>query len=343
MTLSASLFLFRKTLPTDQPDLNKLHDKFANAKATNSRFLAFVRQEIPHLFKPGWDQSYQDRVQRVTVGTKSFLEKEVPEETARWFVNEHVGREEFMAMCRNGRVFRNTRRLAVARKAGKARVVTVASVFQYCLTPLASMMYDHLSKKKWLLRGTAKPKSFFGFCRVPGEVFVSGDYESATDNFNLDHSRAILLAVLRTTNLNVGVQSMALASLDAVVESAGRKTRMMSGQLMGDKLSFPLLCLTNYLAFAYSMRSYGPLPPVKINGDDIVFRSTPSMADAWFSVVKDAGLVVSRGKTMVSSSYFSLNSSFFEAKKTVDTLTSPLHSFSPPSSSVCRRFVEVGW
>jgi len=313
MTISFSLFLFRKTLPSPDADLDAYHDKLSTPKKVDEAFVSFCRQEIPRLFKPGWDRSYSDRVDRVIVGTKSFLEKEDKEDNTRLYVNRTMTRDEFITHCRDGIVFPGVRRVTVVFKAGKARIVTVASALQYCLSPLSGMMYDHISKKDWLLRGDAKPGKFSGFNALSSEVFVSGDYESATDNFCLGHSRAILASVLETSTLPVGVRLMATSSLSSVIKSRNRTSLAASGQLMGDKLSFPLLCLTNYLAFAYAMRPFGKLPPVRINGDDIVFRSTRAQADRWFEVVSSSGLVVSRGKTMVSGRYFSLNSSIFSA------------------------------
>jgi hypothetical protein len=314
MSLGASLFLFRKTLPSLAPDLDAYHEKFSKPKPINEAFVAFVKTEIPKIFKDGWDTSYLDRINRVIVGRKSCLEKGDGIESSRdFFINN---REGFMRMCTEGVVIPNVRKIAVAVKAGKARIITVASAFQYCLSPLASMIYDHLSRKEWLLRGTAGPSSFKGFHIVDGEVFVSGDYESATDNFNLGHSKEILRSVLDSgKNIPDPIKKTALDSLDCVVVSSGRETVMQSGQLMGDKLSFPLLCLTNYLAFVYALRPMGALPPVRINGDDIAFRSTRAQCNRWFDQVSASGLVVSKGKTMVNSKFFSLNSSFFEATR----------------------------
>jgi hypothetical protein len=338
-TLSSTIFLFRKTLPSPPPDLDSYHEKFSKEKPIDESFLSFCRQEIPRLFAPGWDKRYEERVERVIVGNKSFLEKTDLNDNTRRYINRSMTRSSFIDLCRTGTSFPSTRRVSIVFKAGKARVVTVASALQYCLSPLAGMMYDHLSKKDWLLRGDAKPGKFKGFSHVLGEVFVSGDYESATDNFCLGHSRAILDSVLDTTSLCEGVRNMARSSLSAVVVSKGRETLMKSGQLMGDKLSFPLLCLTNYLAFVYSMRPYGRLPPVRINGDDIVFRSTRAQADSWFKGVSSSGLVVSVGKTMVHDRFFSLNSSFFEASRFLPIqvpFIRPLPLFRPSDDSCFR-------
>jgi len=87
------------------------------------------------------------------------------------------------------------------------------------------------------------------------------------------------------------------------------------GQLMGNLISFPLLCIVNYLAFRfYSGTAFSrDSIPVRVNGDDIVFRSTPSVSDRWMRGVVGSGLTLSPGKTMVHRTFFSLNSSLFRA------------------------------
>lgn len=79
---------------------------------------------------------------------------------------------------------------------------------------------------------------------------------------------------------------------------------------MGNSLSFPLLCLQNYLAFKY----FVPRDvPVRINGDDIVFRGRQEEWERWSAGVNSCGLKLSFGKTMVDRNVFSLNSTFFRA------------------------------
>jgi hypothetical protein len=77
-------------------------------------------------------------------------------------------------------------------------------------------------------------------------------------------------------------------------------------------LCFPLLCLQNYIAFRWI---FPENVPVKINGDDIVFRSTRERYETWADFVSSVGLVLSRGKTLVNEGYFSLNSTFFWARR----------------------------
>jgi hypothetical protein len=82
---------------------------------------------------------------------------------------------------------------------------------------------------------------------------------------------------------------------------------------MGNLLSFPLLCLQNYIAFRWCFKGSWRQVPLAINGDDIVFRSTPEMCRRWMDTVSSLGLRLSRGKTLVYSSIFSVNSHFFRA------------------------------
>jgi len=169
-----------------------------------------------------------------------------------------------------------------------------------------------LSNKPWLLRGEAKPSRFGEFTISNGEVFCSGDYEAATDNFVPDVSLNVLLRVLDTaTHIPPGVKSMALGHIACnTLVYEGSSVLQQSGQLMGDYLSFPLLCLVNFLAFKFSVPRKVPL---KINGDDIVFRATPEEVEVWSRNVVASGLTLSKGKTLIHRVFFSLNSTFFQA------------------------------
>jgi len=195
---------------------------------------------------------------------------------------------------------------------GKTRIVTIADAKQTVLGPLHHLLYDTISRREWVMKGEVTGNRFSGFDRVKGEVFVSGDYESATDNFNVTHSEFILEHIFKNcSSIPKSIQKLALISLTGTLEWKGVCYPQVAGQMMGNLLSFPLLCITNFLAFKYAIRRHVPL---RINGDDIVFRCTPKEADRWMTVVADAGLTLSRGKTIVHEKYFSLNSTFFEGR-----------------------------
>jgi hypothetical protein len=97
---------------------------------------------------------------------------------------------------------------------------------------------------------------------------------------------------------------------------AGTLYKQQRGQLMGNLTSFPLLCLVNYITFRYCVRREGV--PVRINGDDIVFRALPAEVERWERGVAKGGLTLSKGKTLKDPRFFTLNSALFEGgtKKT---------------------------
>jgi hypothetical protein len=146
---------------------------------------------------------------------------------------------------------------------------------------------------------------------VKGEIFVSGDYESATDNLKLDLQKLILGELLAlSSQVPVGIMEHAMNTYDTILEYRGASVQLARGQLMGNLTSFPLLCLVNYIMFRYSIRR--PVP-VRINGDDIVFRATPDEITRWEHNVERGGLKLSLGKTIKNPKFFTLNSTPFES------------------------------
>jgi hypothetical protein len=202
-------------------------------------------------------------------------------------------------------------KFSVAPCDGKMRAVTVMSSTAQVLKPLHRLLYDHISKFDWLLRGEAKPSVFSSFTRRDGEVFVSGDYESATDHLPVTVAEIILAVARRTSRLVPGsVWDVAMSYLRVQIVYPDGITAPATRQLMGSLLCFPLLCLQNYFAFRWI---FPASVPVRINGDDIVFRASREAYQRWASFVSSVGLRLSPGKTMVHRTFFSLNSTFFRA------------------------------
>jgi len=198
---------------------------------------------------------------------------------------------------------------------GKGRGVTVASSDMGLLGPLHSTCYDVMSEMPWLLRGEAKPGRFRRFQRREGEVFVSGDYESASDNLRVEVADTIIdVLQSRSRKVPSTVWNACRAFLRCRVKYPDIDRPLVSeGQMMGNLMCFPLLCLQNYVAFRWV---FDDTVPVKINGDDIVFRAPRSDFDRWADFVGRVGLVLSRGKTLVDERFFSLNSAFFWSRPT---------------------------
>jgi hypothetical protein len=170
-----------------------------------------------------------------------------------------------------------------------------------------------LSRQPWLLRGDAKAKKFRDFVRVAGESFVSGDYEAATDNLSIEVYEAVLTAIARRSSVvPSSLWRYALLSARHWIKYGHREGMQERGQLMGSFLSFPILCLVNYITFKFLVPRE---VPVRINGDDIVFRATPAEIARWKEGVCNAGLVLSEGKTMVDEVFFTLNSTIFKSDR----------------------------
>lgn len=317
-SISASLFLFRKVLPSPEVDLAAYVDKMSTpSPSPDPDFLAFCSKKLERMFKDGWDRHYTRLCEEVVPTSMSCTERSRSDGGSRNLIasgDSWLCAETYSEVCRGARA--GSLRLGPSRvtsveSGGKKRIVSVPSVDMNLLRPLHVALYDHLSRMPWLLRGDATPNRFKDFVRTKGEVFVSGDYESATDNLNTGVQKFILREVLRNaSSVPDGIKELAESSLSMGLAVRGGEVVMQKrGQMMGNLLSFPLLCLVNFLAFKYFVRRKVPLA---VNGDDIVFRATPSESERWVSGVGQAGLTLSKGKTMIDGRFFSLNSTFFE-------------------------------
>jgi len=157
--------------------------------------------------------------------------------------------------------------------------------------------------------------------------WVSGDYSAATDNMHMDVTQTILDAIMRHDPVYQKVMERALVgnwiSYDKCHPSLGAEDipadfQQTNGQLMGCIFSFPLLCLTNYLVYKYTIRQvYGKKHllykrcPVLINGDDILFRATPEFIDQWTKNIKLVGFEKSVGKNFEAKKFCTINSVYF--------------------------------
>lgn len=317
-SIASSLFSVRKLVTSAKPNpLDYVYKMTRPQERPPMDFLLFCAVECRKIFQSGWDRGYWDQVNGFTPPNKSNVRTKENGTYRAQAVVDDSSRGRFRRWA-GGTVVtpldRGVRAKAVL-TGGKWRVITLSDPAVTHLLPLHRTIYNRLSKEKWLLRGEAQPSEFQEFLRVDGERIVSGDYEGATDNLNIHVSEHVLRCLLSTaTHIPTRVREEAMSSLrmqflfedDSYLEQS-------RGQLMGNPLSFPLLCLINFLSFKYAVRRE---VPVKINGDDIVFRASQDEIDRWFSFVSCSGLIVSPGKTMVNSRLFSLNSSYFLASVT---------------------------
>jgi len=312
-SIASSLFSVRKLVTSEKPNpLDYVYKMTRPQKRPPIDFLLFCSQEIAKIFSHGWDSGYWNQVDGFTPPNKSNVRAKECGTYRLQATLDASSRGRFRRWA-GGTVTSPLDRGVKAKAVltgGKWRVITLSDPAVSHLLPLHRTIYNRLSKEKWLLRGEAKPSGFSEFLRVDGEKIVSGDYEGATDNLNVHVSEHVLRCLLSSaTHIPTRVREEAMSSLRMQFlfedDSSLEQSR---GQLMGNPLSFPLLCLINFLSFKYAVRREVPL---KINGDDIVFRATQEEIDRWFSFVSCSGLVVSPGKTMINRRFFSLNSSYF--------------------------------
>jgi len=316
-TVAGSLFLTRKVLPSlPDPRQAEKHMELMSVPAPklSPEYLQFIDDKVNEMFPEGWDHSYRSHVYSHTPTSSSCLNFSRRHGGAQRYCAEQ-GRDWYLDHClsESPKPSFTMAKYSVVKTSGKERGVTVADGYHQVLGPLHRTLYDHLSQFEWLLRGEARGKKFKGFKRNRKEVYVSGDYESATDNLSCEAAERILSRVLsRARSIPQSMRAYALRTLRSVIfYPGGHGVWQARGQLMGNYLSFPLLCLQNYIAFKFLVPRE---VPVRINGDDIVFRASRSEARIWMEGVCRTGLTLSKGKTLVDSTLFSLNSSFFHGE-----------------------------
>lgn len=163
------------------------------------------------------------------------------------------------------------------------------------------------------------------------EYWVSGDYSAATDNIKSVYSKAAFESFLNHSELSFVDKEILRSVLyehelsypkvpgHVDLDPATQKT----GQLMGSPMSFPILCLVNFVAYLMSMRRYlGEKAfekwrlhefPVLVNGDDILFPSNPVHYQIWLSCIREVGFELSLGKNYQSARFLTVNSELFES------------------------------
>lgn len=121
-----------------------------------------------------------------------------------------------------------------------------------------------------------------------GSIWNSGDYSQATDNL----SSAVTKRIIDNISADPMVQTaLTQALLNNMVyypeDSCIEEFEMKRGQLMGCLFSFPILCIANYLVYAYTYREFYGLSkgeftnlPVLVNGDDILFKDKKSFLES---------------------------------------------------------------
>jgi hypothetical protein len=325
-------FLFAKLVnkPQDPDAVCRAYlEKLSQPPLESPIFKSALTNFIIPCFRRGWDCMYNDTVLRHTLSDKSCVELS---STAEW----DLSYREYVEMAVGDRDLPRfaiselkKRQLLAIEDSGKLRLITKASKWQHLLAPLHRVIYGVLTGKTFgsggspVLRGEARPSSFDCFPFADDTEVVSGDYEASTDNLSSVHALHILRE-LRRTSLHVPDQIWDLAESSLTGEilyksKSGFKTvsTQRTGQLMGNFLSFPLLCISNLgtLFCAFGSESawsliYSGL--VRVNGDDIVWCAWKGAHQQWVDSLHHSGFILNPTKTSVHKKFFTLNSKLFK-------------------------------
>jgi hypothetical protein len=221
-------------------------------------------------------------------------------------------------------------RTGVAKTKGKMRVVTMqCSYVKQVLRPVHTALYDYLTGFDWLVRGDVQEEDFEAVRddKRAGESIISGDYASATDNINVDAVEAIISVIAEAPELSDEERAVLIGSFRCVtvVQKDGSLLPIKTGSMMGNLVSFPLLCLLNKACFDMARPNHncnsvcarigtrGRCHRVgRFNGDDCVFCGDRLFFQKWREVTSRYGLVVQETKTGFSNIFGELNSECFD-------------------------------
>nr|UJQ92892.1 MAG: putative RNA-dependent RNA polymerase [Narnaviridae sp.] len=212
----------------------------------------------------------------------------------------------------------------------KVRMITKAEAETKCLQPLQRALFEYLKsqpqfvlthgvkftndsdfdeKLEWIER-IEKEIQRIASNREEGDVWLSGDYTAATDNFPLSVTNALVEGILSEIDHEPTKRWVRYEVSPHEIEypfglGKGKQT---SGQLMGSLLSFPLLCFLNDFIVKRSGVGMGKY---LINGDDIVALGTREFIDQWRSDAPKVGLSLSVGKNFIDEEFCTVNSQLF--------------------------------
>jgi len=215
------------------------------------------------------------------------------------------------------------------------------SQFSLVKEPLAPYHLHELIRQEIVLMRKLKQNLLF-------TDFVSGDYKAATDGLDIHYSKEALkpfmdnaiklfpeladyfkavAPALAEHELRYEISNAEADRFIDQLESRNVKftysvddditifcVEQRNGQLMGSPLSFPILCIVNLVSYWRSLEIYTTKRikfqdlPVKVNGDDILFRSNPKHYAIWKEQIEFVSFTLSLGKNYIHKNLLTVNS-----------------------------------
>nr|UVX28915.1 MAG: RNA dependent RNA polymerase [Ustilaginoidea virens botourmiavirus 3] len=200
---------------------------------------------------------------------------------------------------------------AVAPGAGKPRPLVKNDPSYLILKPLHSYLYDKISQEKWLLRGEFRKKNLVAAGFTTGGPFFSADFTAATDSLPIEVAETILDTLAQSSSSSLSpLFSEARRSLRPVIQFEGSAVVPTTGQMMGSLLSFPLLCLQNWIAACWVDELVGRETPKLVNGDDLCVQASGLWVRTYRRVAPTLGLNLNEKKTSYSTRFMTMNSCY---------------------------------
>jgi hypothetical protein len=321
-----SAFLFAKTITSPQDPGELLHayaKKLSLPPLSTPEFRSALSNYLLPTFRYGWDKYYEHQVKMSVLSSGKTVEGIKACEWDLPYSDFHsfcMGLQEIPAEA-----FKSVKehKLVAVADSGKYRLVTLGSKWMHLLAPLHRLIYSRLTSKGTTLRGSPLPSTFSDF-PFSSDPIISGDYEASTDNLSSAHALHILRDLRsRSKSIPSAIWDLAEESLTGwltyVVNGVTYRSPQETGQLMGNYLSFPLLCISNIstLFLAFGCEEAWRLINkrlVVVNGDDIVFRS--SGYEKWKECLPLSGFIMNPRKTGIHHRLFTLNSKLFKCMST---------------------------
>lgn len=145
-------------------------------------------------------------------------------------------------------------------------------------------------------------------------MWVSADFSDATQNSSSKLGRHIVNETLRGSPDDYIAEACHAGIAPHVIRATlvNLESMQKRGQLMGTKMSFPILCLINLVGVRWTDRLFGLRGkwPCLVNGDDLLCRRPRGWCDLFRRVAGRLGLVVN-DKTHVHAEYANMNSTAF--------------------------------
>jgi len=176
-----------------------------------------------------------------------------------------------------------------------------------------------LSKDGYLVRGDFRKEDAEEVIadRRSGELFTSGDYSSATNELHQDAVKTVVAEICNSPAVSNDEKRVLWRSFQNLrVQTCHGIREVKRGSMMGNLVSFPLLCLINKACYDITCDiMHGPFSrrKGKFNGDDCLFNADQRFYDLWVEVTSTFGLVVNHEKTGRSNRWLELNSHTYDA------------------------------